>query len=148
MQTVVLMMKGAVFIISMAVLALAAVAAVTVISQQTDVPATFNITSLATNSGTYKSNERMDISVLIFASKAAEDCNISVEGIRDSRGRMRLSDERQVNLTGGENTFNFSYDLPVCSRCAGLGPGEYFVNASVIRNGTVLATASRPVQLV
>lgn len=148
MQTIDLMMKGAVFIISMAVLALAAVAAVTIISQQTDLPATINITSLATNSGTYESNEHMDISVSVFASKALEDCNISVEGIRDSRGRMRLSDERHVNLTGGKNTFNFSYDLPVCSRCAGLGEGEYFVNASVIRNGTVLVTVSRPIQLV
>ncbi len=141
-------MKGALFIFSMAVLALAAVAAVSMVSQQADMPAAINITSIATDSETYKSNDRMDISVSVFASKAADDCNISVEGIMDSRGKMRLTSERHVNLTGGSNTFNFSYDMPVCSMCAGLGPGEYFVNASVIRNGTVLTTASHRIQLV
>jgi hypothetical protein len=141
------MMKGAVFIFAMAMLALAAVVSIATIQDLNEKPAIVNITSVSTDKDVYHSKERMEINISIFSSKVQDGYHVTVVGIMDSRGNLRLAEEQSVNLTEGENNVIFRYDLPICSRCAGLKAGDYFINVSVIDNRSIVANASHTIYI-
>lgn len=139
------MMKGAVFILAMACVVVAAVA-VFVMNDSTPVPSV-TITSLSTDKAEYHSRETMEISVNLSASQPVGNYLVKVEGITDKRGRIRLSQEQAVNLSGGTQVVRFEYQLPSCNTCSGISEGDYAINATLVRDNVTVADASTTILL-
>ena len=137
------MMKGAVFILAMAVVVVAAVA---VLVMNESAPSV-TITSLSTDKTEYHSRETMEISVNLSASQPVDNYLVKVEGITDSRGRTRLMQEQAVNLTGGTQAVIFEYQLPSCNTCSGISEGKYAINATLVRENMTVANASTTILL-
>ena len=60
---------------------------------------------------------------------------------------MRLSHDIPANLSAGPATFIYDYQLPSCSSCAGLDPGTYQVNITLVQNGSIISNMTRTVQI-
>jgi len=91
-------------------------------------------TSIHTDKDVYHSREPMLITLRI-ESPSDMQVKIWIYGIKNMRGQYLLNIEREANLSAGVNELNFSYTTPLCSKCAGLPPGEYFINSSVMYGG-------------
>jgi hypothetical protein len=124
-----------------------AVAVIGVILLSLSGPVNAEIASVNTEKDLYHSDEIMNITVEVNATGNLDNATLMIEGIQDKHGRTRLSHEMQVNLTSGENTFTYDYQLPECSSCAGLNPGSYNVNVTLIRNGSVISNATKSVEI-
>ncbi|MDT8358341.1 MAG: hypothetical protein RQ758_07555 [Methanomicrobiaceae archaeon] len=137
------MMKGAIFILAMAVVVVAAVAVFVMNESSPSV----TITSLSTDKAEYHSRETMEISVNLSASQPVDNYLVKVEGITDKRGRTRLMQEQPVNLSAGREAVTFKYQLPACNTCSGISEGEYAINATLVRDNVTVANASTTILL-
>jgi outer membrane lipoprotein-sorting protein len=113
----------------------------------TSSPAGATITAVTTDKDLYHSNEVMNITISVMTSGNLDNTTVRIEGINDRHGRMRLSHEIPANLSTGAATFMYDYQLPSCSSCAGLDPGTYQVNITLVQNGVVISNMSRSVQI-
>ncbi len=105
------------------------------------------IVSITTDQPVYHSRETMVIHIEISSSAYMENLTLAIEGIRDKFEKARLNTTQSVNLQKGSNFFSINFTLPVCSKCAGLPPGEYTMNASILRGTLPIATVTRTVLL-
>lgn len=96
---------------------------------------------ITTDKDVYHSKEVMIINISLISKETLDDVYIKVEGIKDRWGNNRLSKEIHTNLIKGLNIKTLDYELPPCSKCAGILPGEYYINASVAYNNE-MATAN------
>ena len=110
-------------------------------------PADIRISSVTTDKNLYHSNEVMMMTIMIISPDFRGDTLVKIEGIQDRHGQTRLSHLIPANLTPGSNVFLYNYNLPACSRCAGLDPGSYPVNVTLEKAGTILSTMSISVNL-
>jgi hypothetical protein len=142
-------MKYSVIIATVVIIAFVALASGIAFSgllTQDSVSAIDSVT-IATDKDTYHSKDVMKITIGITASGHIKNVLLKVEGITDRYGRMRLSEGRVVDLTAGPNTITVGYTLPVCSVCAGLSPGTYGINASLIKDNVTLSTATHSISI-
>ncbi|MDY6964764.1 MAG: hypothetical protein SVM80_02170 [Halobacteriota archaeon] len=94
-----------------------------------------------TDKEVYHSDNPMKIVVSLHASKEIDDVRIDLEGIKNKRGTHKLIKSTSENLTSGVNNVTFDFITPPCSLCAGLDPGAYYINATVVYdNKTANAT--------
>jgi hypothetical protein len=110
-------------------------------------PAGAQITAVTTDKELYHSNEVMNIVISVTTAGNLDNTTVRIEGISDRHGRMRLSHEIPANLSAGPATFIYDYQLPSCSSCAGLDPGLYQVNISLVKNGVIISNMTRNVQI-
>ncbi|NYT07994.1 MAG: hypothetical protein GKC05_07065 [Methanomicrobiales archaeon] len=137
-------MRRDLLIIAAAILVVVAVAAVGCLSSGI---ARADILSVSTDKDLYHSNEVMKISIDITASGTLNNTLLKIEGIEDRYGNLRLTREIAANLSPGTNQFSEDFRLPSCSHCAGLDAGSYFVNVTIEKDGMVMDSASRQVQI-
>jgi len=88
------------------------------------------INSLSTDKQVYHSNEPMNISLDVYASKNTQ-ADFKVFGIKDRRGNYRLDQFEKRNLTSGINAIYYSYTTPSCYGCAGIDPGKHQITTLV-----------------
>lgn len=105
------------------------------------------ITMVSTDRDMYHSSEVMTITVSLDSKRALDNTTVRIEGFEDRNGRNRLTHEINSNLSWGPNTFFYEYELPHCSSCAGLNPGEYNISVSLSREGEILDRANTSVRL-
>ena len=110
-------------------------------------PAHAEITAVTTDKVLYYSNEIMKIAVSTNSSQKMDNTTVRIEGIQDRYGKMRLTYEMPTNLSPGPDVFAYDYKLPSCSSCAGLNPGTYKINVTLVRNGAIISNITRSVQL-
>jgi hypothetical protein len=113
----------------------------------TSSPRGATITAVTTDKDLYHSNDIMNIAISVMTAGTMDNTTVRIEGISDRHGRMRLSHEIPANLSTGPATFIYDYQLPSCSSCAGLDPGTYEVNITLVRNGVIISNMTRTVQL-
>lgn len=106
-----------------------------------------SILNLSTDRERYQSREMMNIQVTVYAPSSGKELTLRIEGITDLMGRSRCQIEEQLRLDQGVHTFSYSYELPACSRCAGLPPGDYLLNATLLEKERVLSSMQRTVRL-
>ena len=99
-------------------------------------PAAADVVSVTTDKPLYHSNEVMQIEITVSSTAPEKDATIKIDGFTDSYGQTRLSHIMNASLSPGSNIFTYSYNLPPCSKCAGLEPGQYPVNVTLRKNGT------------
>ncbi len=139
-----LFMRKDLLIIAAVVLVVVAVAAVGCLSSGI---ARADILSVSTDKDLYHSNEVMKISIDITSSGTLDNTLVRIEGIEDRYGNLRLTREIAANLSPGTNQFSEDFRLPSCSHCAGLDAGTYFVNVTLEKEGVIMDTVSRQVQI-
>lgn len=105
-------------------------------------PAHATVFSVTTDKELYHSNEVMMMKIMVNSSGYTNETNLEIKGIQDSYGQTRLSHVMPANLTPGSNIFVYDYHLPSCSKCAGLNPGKYPVNVTLVKNGTAISNMS------
>lgn len=110
-------------------------------------PALAEITAVTTDKDLYHSNEVMKIAISVNSSRNMDNTIVRIEGIRDRRGVMRLSHEMPANHVPLPAVFTYDYQLPQCSACAGLNPGAYKVNVTLVQNGKIISNMTHSVQI-
>ena len=105
------------------------------------------ITSATTDQNLYHSGDLMTITVSLYSSGQMDNTTLKFEGITDKNGRARLSHDMQANLSWGPNTYFYEYELPHCSSCAGLNPGDYDVIVTLSRDTEILDRANLSVRI-
>jgi hypothetical protein len=105
------------------------------------------ITSATTDRNLYHSGDIMTITVSLSASGQMDNTTVRLEGIEDRRGKAHLTHHIPVNLSWGPNTFFYEYELPQCSSCAGILPGDYDILVTLMRDSEILDTANLTVML-
>ncbi len=103
--------------------------------------------NLSTDRTVYPSRETMEILVEIDSASFTGPAALRMEGITDISGRPRYSLEETVVLRAGMQTFTYSFELPVCSRCAGLPPGDYLLHATLEQGDRTLAAATHGIRI-
>ena len=106
-----------------------------------------DILSVNTDKELYHSNNVMNITVAVTSPKTIDNVTLNITGIEDRYGDMRLSHQIQVNLSPGTNTLTYDYQLPPCSKCAGIDPGNYSFNVTLEQGGTILDQTNYSIQL-
>ena len=110
-------------------------------------PASATVFSVTTDRDLYHSNDVMMMKILVNSTGFTTDTSLKIEGIKDTYGQTRLSHSMNANLTPGPNVFLYDYHLPSCSKCSGLDPGNYPINVTLVKNGTVISNLSVTVHL-
>ncbi|MDY6931017.1 MAG: hypothetical protein SVJ22_03770 [Halobacteriota archaeon] len=87
---------------------------------------------------TYYPNDLMTIILSIESSRDLDGVKITVEGIKDNRGLNKISKSYEKNLSEGINNITVEYITPYCSKCTGIDPGVYFINATVAYEDIIL----------
>ncbi|MDH7592855.1 MAG: hypothetical protein QHG99_00655 [Methanomicrobiales archaeon] len=106
-----------------------------------------SIGRFSTDREIYQSGEEMEIRVTILSPRRMENLVLKIEGIVDLRGIPRCRIEESVTLNEGSQTFAYRYELPECSVCAGLPPGDYRLNATLSEGERVLSSVGRRIRL-
>jgi hypothetical protein len=110
-------------------------------------PVNADIVNITTDKGLYHSNEVMAITVTIASSGNLKNATIKFDGLRDNYGRERLSHDLTADLPAGETNVTYDYNLPPCSICAGLSPGMYSFNVSLISGNSVLSNMTHSIRI-
>jgi hypothetical protein len=137
------MQKNTVIFTAVLVVVLIAVSAMACSS----LPASAKVTSVTTDKDLYHSNDVMKMEILVNSTGFTTDTSLKIEGITDTYGQTRLSHIMSANLTPGPNIFLYDYHLPSCSKCSGLDPGNYPINVTLDKNGTIISNLSTTVHL-
>jgi hypothetical protein len=106
-----------------------------------------DILSVTTDKELYHSNNVMNITVAVTSPRTIDNITLNITGIEDRYGDFRLSHEIQANLSPGTNTLTYDYQLPPCSKCAGLEPGNYSFNVTLEQYSTILDQTNYTIQL-
>jgi len=109
--------------------------------------ASADILSVSTDKDLYHSNEVMHISVDVTSSGKIENTTLQIVGIEDRYGDIRLNYTMSANLSPGNNDYIYDYQLPACSHCAGLDPGDYQFNVTLERNGMIIDNANHTIRI-
>lgn len=105
------------------------------------------IESVATDKDLYHSNEVMHITMVVESPAGVTNATFVITGIRDNNGRERLSHNLTTGLLRGSNNVTYDYQLPPCSGCAGLSPGDYQFNVTIFEDGVVSNTVNHTVRI-
>ena len=106
-----------------------------------------DILSVNTDKELYHSNNVMNITVAVTSPRTIDNVTLNITGIQDRYGDLRLSHKIQANLSPGTNTLTYDYQLPPCSKCAGIDPGNYSFNVTLEQGGTILDQTNYSIQL-
>jgi hypothetical protein len=111
------------------------------------VPASAGIVSVSTDKPLYHSNEVMDITIDVRSTGVMNNATLHFTGIENLYGDTLLKDMIPVNLSPGTNTISYKHQLPTCSHCAGLDPGDYQFNVTLEQNGTILSYTNHTIRI-
>jgi hypothetical protein len=103
-----------------------------------------SVGSITTDKGIYHSGEGMSLNVSVNKGET-ENLSVRVYGVQDRMGNYRISD--QMPITQGMKEADFSFKMPPCYGCAGVSPGNYTIICELLSNGTVVANATKIVEL-
>jgi hypothetical protein len=109
--------------------------------------ASADILSVSTDKELYHSNEVMHISVDVTSSGTMNNATLLITGIEDRYGDTRLMHTIAANLSPGTNRLTYDYQLPPCSHCAGLDPGDYEFNITLERDGMILDYTNHTIRI-
>ncbi len=106
------------------------------------------VASFQTDKNLYHSKEMMQLQVSISSGSPVQNATVHIWGIIDRHGDTHLIRDIPVELKPGMTTITTEYQLPSCSKCSGIDPGNYTLNLKVVRDGNqLLAVGSRTVHL-
>jgi len=110
-------------------------------------PAHAEITSVSTDRDLYHSNEVMHIAIGVNSAGNLENTSLDINGITDRNGNIRLSYEMAAPLSPGPAVLTHDYQLPPCSHCAGLDPGMYEFNVTLVHDGVEISRMAHSVDI-
>ena len=110
-------------------------------------PASANIISVSTDKDLYHSNEIMKVTVEVSSTRPMDNATILFSGIEDIYGGLKLNDTLSANLTPGTNTLSYEHQMPSCSHCSGLDPGDYQFNVTLEREGVILDMVNHTIRI-
>jgi hypothetical protein len=131
-----------------AVVVLVVVAAIAIAYSLFFMPAaSASIVSVSTDKPLYHSNEVMQITVGVRSTGTMSNTTLLFTGIENQYGDTLFNGMTSVNLSPGTNTISYEHQLPVCSHCAGLDPGDYQFNVTLERDGEVLDETNHTIRI-
>ncbi len=94
---------------------------------------TISIEDITTDKAIYYSSEFLHLNIKIRSNSDLEDVVVKVEGIKG-----RLKKQETLDIKEGVNDIPFSYKLPRCNVCGGIGAGDYTLDCEVLYKDIVL----------
>ncbi|MBN2517758.1 MAG: hypothetical protein JXB14_02855 [Candidatus Altiarchaeota archaeon] len=101
---------------------------------------------LMTDRGTYHSEERMNITVMVDVPEGLQNATIHIWGIDSKKGR-KLEKTELVGLKPGKTIIPFDYTTPKCYGCSGISEGSYSINVELIGGNETLCNATATVEM-
>ena len=132
-----------ILIVVVVVIAAAALAAIPLLFG----PAHAEITSVSTDRDLYHSNEVMHIVIGVNSAGNIGNTSLNINGIIDRNGNTRLTHEIEAPLSPGPAVLTYDYQLPPCSHCAGLDPGMYEFNVTLVHDGVEISRMAHSVDI-
>ena len=102
---------------------------------------------VSTNKEIYHPNEPMNITVRIDAKRGFQSANISLVGIRSSRGYDYMNKNERISIPPGISEYTFTQGLPSCSACSGVAYGEHQFNVTISYEGVPLKSVIKKIQM-
>ncbi len=87
-----------------------------------------NIT-ITTDEQEYKSSQQVNVTIEIDSNVNFQNASLSISAINN-----RFKEDRQINLTVGNNIETYLFKLPRCNVCGGIREGEYSVSTNIVLN--------------
>ena len=91
--------------------------------------------------------ERVTLNVTVKSSVSLDNVTAKITGLKNKLNQMKLRKSQVVELASGINVISFACRIPTCSPCNRLDPGVYSVNATISRNGELVAYGSGTMEL-
>jgi len=132
-----------ILIVVVVIIAAAALAAIPLLFG----PAHAEITSVSTDRDLYHSNEVMHIVIGVNSAGNIGNTSLNINGIIDRNGNTRLTHEIAAPLSPGPTVLTYDYQLPPCSHCAGLDPGMYEFNVTLVHDGVEISRMAHSVDI-
>lgn len=98
--------------------------------------------SVSTDKPTYGSRETVTVLVRALVVGDIPGVTMNVNGVHTTRGIDLLQQNELMHLRDGNNTANFTLELPYCSSCSGMPPGVYYIYAGAVRDNQTVAQAN------
>jgi len=91
--------------------------------------------------------EKVTLNVTAKSSVSLDNVTVKIRGLKNKLNQMKLIKSQVVELARGINVISFACRIPTCSPCNRLDPGIYSINATISRNGEILAYGSGSMEL-
>ena len=96
-----------------------------------------------TDKSTYRSYEKINLSINIISDRDLENILIKAQGINNDFNRSYFNQNKTVNLKKqSPQSITLSQILPACNSCSGLSPGQYDITVTASYQGQTLDQAS------
>jgi hypothetical protein len=87
--------------------------------------------NLSSDSYEYEEADEMLLTITINSPRDYEDVEIKIRGVENKYGSERVKEEEEFDIKKGLNEIEMEAELPNCSSCSGISPGEYNVTATL-----------------
>jgi hypothetical protein len=108
---------------------------------------TLHVVSVGEQNAVYHFGDRVVINVSVYSPDAIKNITVKLSGLKNKLGQSKIHKSKNVDLEEGDNIISFKCWIPTCSPCNKLYPGSYYINATVMQNGEVIAEGSSIVRL-
>lgn len=91
--------------------------------------------------------DRITLNVTVKSSVSMKNVTVSIAGLKNEVGELKLRESKAVDISSGVNSIPFEFRIPSCSPCNKLDPKVYYVNATVLYNGEIMAQGEGHIEL-
>jgi len=96
----------------------------------------------------YRESSRAEFTIRLTVPESMPSAEIRLYGVENRYGAYKIDRNEIFDLAAGENILRIDAQLPPCSSCAGITPGNYSVYSALYSNGTQVANSSMEIELV
>jgi len=89
----------------------------------------------------------MQVTIRIDSARRISGANISMVGIRSSRGYDYMNKNERISIPPGISEYTFTQGLPSCSACSGVAYGEHQFNVTISYEGVPLKSVIKKIQM-
>jgi len=109
--------------------------------------ASLEIISIGEPDMVYHFGDRVVVNVTVKSPDILKNITVKISGLKNKLGQSKLHGSKNVDLDKGINIIPFNCWIPTCSPCNKLYPGTYYINATILRNGEIIAEGTATVEL-
>jgi hypothetical protein len=102
---------------------------------------------ISSDKSSYEESSKANFTITLTAPKNTTGL-IKLWGVKNKYGAYKIEYHDHVNLTAGPNVIEKVTQLPSCSSCAGINPGNFTVYAALYVNDTQIINSSTQIEII
>jgi len=102
---------------------------------------------ISSDKSSYEEHSKANFTITLTSPKNMTGM-IKLWGVKNKYGAYKIDYWDYVNLTAGQNVIKKATQLPSCSSCAGIAPGNFTVYAALYVNDTQIINSSTQIEII